>query len=48
MPFFIRKIEEQKWLQSDIFNSVDVSADAIMGCLRTRNGLPCFYNLVLH
>lgn len=35
MSFLIRKIESQKWKQTDIFNGADVSADAITGSLRT-------------
>jgi len=44
MPFFVRKIELQKWLQNDILNGADVSADAITGCLRTKfNTLSFWY-----
>jgi hypothetical protein len=43
MPFFVRKIEGQKWLQNDICNGADASADAITGCLRTKSNTLSFW-----
>lgn len=40
MSLLIRKVNKAKWVQSDIENDSDVSADAITNCLRTtRNTL---------
>jgi len=35
MSLLVRKIDKGKWLQSDIVNGEDVSADAITNCLKT-------------
>lgn len=35
MPLLVRKIDKGKWLQNDIANGEDVSADAITNCLKT-------------
>lgn len=35
MPLLIRKIEKSKWLQNDIFNGKEASADAVTGSLKT-------------
>jgi len=37
MCLLIRKIERTKWLQNDITNGAEVSADAITNCLKTKN-----------
>jgi hypothetical protein len=37
---YVRKINQAKWLQNDIKNGADVSADAITNCMKTsRNTL---------
>lgn len=36
MCLIVRKIEKAKWLQNDILNGADYSADAITGCMKTR------------
>jgi len=43
MALFVRKIETQKWIQNDILNGEDISADAITGCLRTKNNTLSFW-----
>jgi hypothetical protein len=35
MSLLVRKIEKAKWLQNDIINGEDVSADAITLCMKT-------------
>ncbi|MBF0475703.1 MAG: hypothetical protein HQK59_07690 [Deltaproteobacteria bacterium] len=35
MPFLVRKITKAKWMQGDIFNDADISADAVTNCLKT-------------
>ncbi len=37
MSLLVRKIDKGKWLQTDIFNDEDVSADAITNCMKTTN-----------
>lgn len=37
MSLLVRKIAKAKWMQNDILNGADVSADAITGCLRTTS-----------
>jgi hypothetical protein len=40
MPLLVRKIEKAKWLQNDVVNGQEVSADAITYCLKTtKNAL---------
>lgn len=36
MSLLVRKIEQAKWLQNDILNGADVSADAITNCMKTK------------
>lgn len=44
MPFLVRKIERGKWMQTDICNGEDVSADAITNCMKTtKNALSTWY-----
>lgn len=35
MSLLIRKIDKGKWLQNDIVNGADISADAITNCMKT-------------
>src|SRR3989339_377771 len=35
MSLLIRKIDKAKWLQNDIVNGADISADAITNCMKT-------------
>ncbi|MEK7395812.1 MAG: hypothetical protein AAB116_02635 [Candidatus Poribacteria bacterium] len=35
MSIFVRKIDKAKWLQTDLHQNIDYSADAITSCLRT-------------
>lgn len=37
MSLLVRKIDKSKWLQNDIYNGEDVSADAITNCMKTTN-----------
>lgn len=37
MPLLVRKVDKGKWMQNDIVNGADVSADAITHCMRTAN-----------
>ena len=37
MCLHVRKINKAKWLQLDIINGEDISADAITNCLKTSN-----------
>src|SRR5680860_1384079 len=36
IPLLVRKIEKAKWMQNDILNGEEVSADAITNCTRTN------------
>ena len=36
MSLLVRKIDKGKWLQNDIINDADISADAITICMRTK------------
>lgn len=36
MSLLVRKIDKSKWLQTDICNDEDVSADAVTNCMRTK------------
>ncbi|MFH0924891.1 MAG: hypothetical protein V1872_04550 [bacterium] len=36
MSLLIRKIDKRKWLQTDICNGEDISADAITNCIKTK------------
>jgi hypothetical protein len=37
MSLLVKKIEKSKWLQNDIMNGEDISADAITNCMKTKN-----------
>lgn len=37
MSLLVRKINKAKWLQNDIINGEDVSADAITNCIKTTS-----------
>lgn len=36
MSLYVRKIEKAKWLQNDILNGANASADAITNCTKTK------------
>ena len=44
MSLLVRKIEKGKWLQNDILNGQEISADAITNCMKTiRNTLSTWH-----
>lgn len=44
IPLLVRKIEKAKWMQNDILNGEEVSADAITNCTRTiKNTLSLWF-----
>lgn len=48
MVLLVRKIEKAKWMQTDILNGEDVSADAITNCMRTRGNALSMWEVRTH
>ena len=46
MSFWVRKIDKGKWLENDIMNGQDVSADAITRCMKTTDNKLSVWEIV--